>query len=82
MDLENCEVYITSEYSDVELEVPEESSTRLVASVDKGGNIHTKDIAIVPILLEPTRLEGILGDGEARVEIKVNGVGNIEITGH
>jgi DUF4097 and DUF4098 domain-containing protein YvlB len=79
--LENCEVYISSEYNNIDLELPSQSSTRLVASVDEGGIIHTKGIAIIPILLEPTRLEGILGEGEARVEAKVSGVGNINITG-
>ncbi len=79
--LENCEVYISSEYNNIELKLPSETSARLVASVDKGGIIHTKGIAIVPVSLEPTRLEGILGEGDARLEIKVNGVGNIDITG-
>jgi hypothetical protein len=79
--LENCEVYISSEYNNVELRLPPETSARLVASVDKGGKIHTKSIPIVPVSLEPTRLEAILGEGEARIEVKVNGVGNIEIIG-
>ncbi|UCC78727.1 MAG: DUF4097 family beta strand repeat protein [Candidatus Zixiibacteriota bacterium] len=79
--VENCEVYISSGYNNIELEVPSETSARLVASVDKGGRIHAKGIAIIPVLLEPTYLEGVMGEGDARIEVKVNGIGNIDITG-
>jgi len=79
--LENCEIYISSDYNDIELRLPPETSARLIASVDKGGRIHTKGVAIIPVLLDPTRLEGIMGEGDARIEVKVNGVGNIEIIG-
>lgn len=79
--VENCEVYISSGYNDIELEIPSETSARLVASVDKGGRIHTKGVAIIPVLLEPTYLEGMVGEGDARIEVKVNGIGNIDITG-
>lgn len=80
-NLENCEMYILSEYNDIELKLPADVSARLVASVNEGGEIHTKGIGIKPIQLDPNRLEGILGDGDARIELSVNGVGNIEILG-
>lgn len=79
--VENCDVYISSDYNDVKLTLPEDVSARLVASVDQGGKIHTKDLAIKPVSLEPTRLEGLLGEGDSRIEVKVNGVGNIDIIG-
>lgn len=79
--LENCEIYILSDYSNIELRLPEDVSARLVASVEQGGEIHTKGVGIKPVQLDPNRLEGILGDGEARIELNVNGVGNIEIFG-
>lgn len=80
-EVENCDVYISSDYNNVELKLPETVSTRLVASVDLGGRIHTKDLSIKPVSLEPTRLEGLLGNGDSRIEVKVNGVGNIDIFG-
>jgi hypothetical protein len=79
--LENCEMYILSEYNNIELKLPEDVSARLVASVNKGGKIHTRGIGIKPVQLDPNRLEGILGNGDARIELSVNGVGNIEIFG-
>lgn len=79
--LENCDIYFLSEYNDIELILPAEVSARLVASVNKGGRIHTRGVGIKPVQLDPNRLEGILGDGDARIELNVNGVGNIEILG-
>jgi hypothetical protein len=80
-NLENCEIFILNEYNNIELNLPAEVSARLVASVNEGGRIHTRGVGIKPVQLDPNRLEGILGDGDARIELNVNGVGNIEILG-
>lgn len=79
--LENCDVYISNGYNNVELILPSDVSARLIASVEKGGKIHTKGIGIKPVLLDPTRLEGVLGGGNSRIEVKVSGIGNIDIIG-
>lgn len=79
--LKNCDIFISNGYNNVELILPSDVSARLIASVEKGGKIHTRGIGIKPVLLDPTRLEGVLGGGNSRIEVKVSGVGNIDIIG-
>ncbi len=79
--MENSDIFISNGYNNVELILPSDISARLIASVEKGGKIHTKGIGIKPVLLDPTRLEGVLGGGNSRIEVKVSGVGDIDIIG-
>ncbi len=80
-EIDNCDLNISSSYSDVELVLPKEISARLAVTVDKGGKIHTSNLNIRPKLLDPTRLEGMLGDGDSRIEVIVNGIGAVDISG-
>jgi len=38
-------------------------------------------LPIRPVFLDVTRLEGILGDGQNRIEVRISGVGMIDIEG-
>ena len=80
-DISNCELYVTDDYSNIDLSVPENVSALLVASVDRGGKIHTKNLSIIPKAIDLTRLEGFVGDGESRIEVNVDGIGSINIDG-
>lgn len=79
--ISNCDLYISNDYSNVDLTLPSAVSARLVAGVGGGGRIHTSDLNLKPTLLDLTRLEAVAGGGESRIEVNVNGIGNINITG-
>lgn len=79
--ISDCELYIGNDFSDVDLTIPETISTKLIAGTGRGGRIHAKNVNLRPTLLELTRLEAIIGDGESRIEVNVNGIGNINISG-
>lgn len=80
-EISNCELYIANDYNSVELSVPRDVSAILVAGVDRGGRIHTRNLSLKPTVLDLTRLEAILGEGGSRIEVKVNGIGSIDIDG-
>lgn len=79
--ISNCELYVANDYSNVDLSIPGDASALLVASVDRGGRIHTRNLSLVPKALDMTRLEGFVGDGESRIEVNVGGIGSIDING-
>lgn len=80
-EVSNCELYIANNYNSIDLSIPRDISAVLVASVGKGGRIHTKNLSLIPTALDPTRLEALLGGGDSRVEVKVSGIGSINIDG-
>ncbi len=75
------QLFIFNNYSNINLSIPMSMSTQLAASVDEGGRIHTTDLPLKPTYLDATRLEGKLGDGTGRIELKVSGIGLIDIEG-
>ena len=80
-EISNCELYITTEYSNVELTVPSDISARIIAGVGDGGRIRTRNLNLKPILLDLTRLEAIAGEGESKIEVNVGEIGSIAING-
>jgi hypothetical protein len=80
-EISNSDLYISNEYNGIDLSLPETVSTKLIAAVGKGGRIYTKGLLMRPTALNLTRLEAIVGDGESRIEVQVNGIGSINISG-
>jgi hypothetical protein len=80
-EIEDCGLYVTNSYGNVNLVVPADLSARLRLSVDRGGKINTNRILIKPLVLDKTRLEGICGDGDSNIGVQVNGIGKIQIEG-
>jgi hypothetical protein len=78
---DGSELFIYNSYNDINLAIPSSISAQLAATVDEGGRIHTSDLPIKPTFLDATRLEGRLGDGNGRIELKVSGIGSIDIEG-
>ncbi len=78
---DDSQLFIFNNYSNINLSVPMNISTQVAASVDEGGRIHTSDLSLKPTYLDATRLEGKLGDGNGRIELKVSGIGLINIEG-
>jgi hypothetical protein len=79
--MESGQLLIYNNYNNINLLLPSDISSHLIASVDAGGRIHAANLPVKPIYLDITRLEGTLGDGLSRIELKVSGVGTIEIEG-
>lgn len=79
--LNNVQLTINNTYNNIDLMLPQDISTRLTIAVDRGGKIHTVGIPIKPLVMEKTRLEGLIGDGRSLVELNVDGIGEINIKG-
>ena len=79
--LNGARLTINNTYNNIDLTLPQDISTRLTLAVDRGGKIHTKGIPIKPLVMEKTRLEGLIGDGRSFVEINVDGIGEINVEG-
>ena len=80
-EIEECELYVKNTYGNINLSVPEDVSARWTLTVDRGGKIHTTGILITPTVLKKTRLEGICGQGESKIEINIDGIGKILLEG-
>jgi len=80
-EVRDSHLSISNKYSDIEVTLPKNTSTRMVATVDSGGSIHASNFPITPTLLDRTRLEGIAGDGKSTIEMNIDGIGTIEVVG-
>lgn len=80
-EISNCDLYIANEYNNVDLSIPRDISAVLVAGVGEGGQIYTRNLSLKPTVLDLTRLEAVLGDGDSRIEVKVSGIGSINVDG-
>jgi len=80
-EIRDSHLSISNKYSDIEVTLPKNTSTRMVATVDSGGSIHASNFPITPTLLDRTRLEGIAGDGKSTIEMNIDGIGTIEVVG-
>ena len=79
--LEDCRLYLTNTYGDINLQAPRELSARLNFTVGRGGKIETNRILIRPLVLENTRMEGICGQGISVIEADIEGIGRILLEG-
>lgn len=79
--IEGGQLFVYNNYSSIHLTLPAAVSSQIIAMVDQGGRIHSTHLPVRPIYLDATRLEGTLGGGQARIELKVNGIGTIDIEG-
>ncbi len=80
-EIEECELYVKNTYGNINASVPQDISARLTLTVDYGGKIHSTGILITPTVLKKTRLEGICGQGESRIEMDIDGIGKILLEG-
>jgi hypothetical protein len=81
VEMEECGLFVTNSYGNINLTVPEDLSAHLRFSVGRGGTINTNRILIRPLVLDKTRLEGICGDGDSNIGVQVNGIGRILLEG-
>ncbi len=82
LDLKDeSQLFMFNTYNNIVLAIPPNTSSQIAATVDDGGRIYTTDLPVKPTFLDATRLEGTLGAGAGRIELKVSGIGTIEIEG-
>jgi len=80
-NIDGSKLFIYNNYNNINLSVPTDISSQVVASVDEGGRIRATNLPVKPTFLDVTRLEGLLGDGRGWIELKVSGIGKINIEG-
>ncbi len=80
-ELTRGEILINNKYEDIELTLPREFSAVLSLSVDSGSKIEADHFAFTTQLVEPDRLNLVVGDGGGLISGSIRGKGNILITG-
>jgi hypothetical protein len=73
------QLLINNAYSSINLLLQPDVSAKLMLTVDERGKIHTRGFSIKPLAIDKNRLIGIIGDGLARIELNVDGIGEINI---
>ncbi|MCP4631764.1 MAG: hypothetical protein GY855_02480 [candidate division Zixibacteria bacterium] len=81
ISLDNSEVTINNDFSDVVVSFIEGESVRLILSTDEGGSIYTKGMPIEPVTISGNSFEGMVRKGESSFEVNIQGIGTIEIEG-
>jgi hypothetical protein len=77
----DSQLFIYNNYNNINIMLPRTLSAQILAIVDNGGRIHTSELPLKPTQLNTNHLEGYVGDGDDRIELKVSGIGTIEIKG-
>lgn len=80
-DINETQLLINNTYSSINAIFESDISAKLLLAVDEGGKIHTQGFSIKPITMDKTRLVGIVGDGLSKIELNVDGIGEINIKG-
>lgn len=80
-EIEDSELYVKNTYGNINVSVPEDISARWTLIVDRGSKIHTTGILLTPTVLKRTRLEGVSGGGESKIELNIDGIGKIYLEG-
>jgi len=80
-EISDCELLINNDFNNVNLSLPTDISAKFIVSVGNGGRIHTKNLNLRPTVLDLTSLEAYVGEGDSRIEVAVDGIGNVNIDG-
>lgn len=79
-DLNAGQLLVTNKYEDIELRLPQEFSAVLAMAVDEGGKIEAQNFPFTTELVEPNRLNLLVGDGRAMISGSIRGKGNIYVS--
>ena len=80
--IDDTELTVNNTYNSINLLLPDDMSGKLILNIDEGGKIHTKGLSIKPLVMDKNRLVGLVGDGAAKIESNVSGIGDIYIEGY
>lgn len=79
-ELSKGQLLISNRYEDIEIVLPEEFSAVLTLTVDGGSKIEAEHFAFTTELVEPNRLNLVVGDGGGLISGSIRGKGNIYVT--
>lgn len=79
---DKAELSISNSYEDVRLLLEETVSANFLLMVESGSEIHVDGLRIRPVTVQGDRLQFVTGDGNANIEINIEGAGNINIEGY
>lgn len=79
-ELNTGQLLISNRYEDIELILPEVFSAILTLTVDGGSKIEAEHFAFTTELVEPNRLNLVVGDGGGLISGSIRGKGNIYVT--
>jgi hypothetical protein len=76
-----AELVVNNSHDDVEVVVISDLDARILLEVDSPGEMHIRDIPVIPERITDELMEVIAGDGRASIKIGVEGGGSINIEG-
>lgn len=76
-ELKDCDLFIYNTYGNVCLGIPPTVSAEVSFSIDPGGKIETLGLPILIESIDQTSLDGVLGEGESKIEVEISGIGKI-----
>lgn len=79
-ELSMGQLLISNRYEDIEIALPEVFSAVLTLTVDEGSKIEAEHFAFTTELVEPNRLNLVVGDGGGLISGSIRGKGNIYVT--
>lgn len=75
------DVTVRSENGKIDMTVPANLSAALILQVDEGGRIYTRQLPIRVDRISRTVVQGVVGDGQNKIEVDMTGVGTINLEG-
>ncbi|MGB2697058.1 MAG: DUF4097 family beta strand repeat-containing protein [Candidatus Zixiibacteriota bacterium] len=81
-ELKDCDLYVENTHGNVYLELPSDVSAEISFSIDPGGRIETSKVPILVESIDNTSLEGVIGEGDSKIEVIVGGIGKIHMVSY
>lgn len=75
------DVAVRSENGKIDMTIPANVSAALILQVDEGGRIYTRQLPIRVDRISRTLVQGLIGDGQNKIEVDMTGVGTINLEG-
>lgn len=79
--LEDAELYVTDDFSNVELTLPEDVEAEFDLNVGRGGRIHMAGITVSTDEMSRYRLVAHTDDPQSRINVDISGIGTVSING-
>lgn len=81
MEIQETNLYLSDDQSNIELTLPEDVSAEFDLNVDRGGRIHLTGIPVIPVEMERERLLAHTDDPESKIRVELSGIGTVKVRG-
>ena len=81
MEIQETNLYLSDDQSNIELTLPEDVSAEFDLNVDRGGRIHLSGIPVIPVEMERERLLAHTDDPDSKIKVEISGIGTVNISG-